>query len=94
MILLYTINNADLLLLHVCYEAASPPPIADEAPGNVPLDHPLIPTANRCRRETLQEIHQGCVGMKRSCPLPPGERGHWSYESQLSYGEKHSGGVL
>lgn len=32
--------------------------------------------------------------MNRSCWLPtPGERGHWSYESQLSY-EKHSGGVL
>lgn len=99
MIFLYTINNTDVLLLSCprrsgfIMKQLSPPPSKQG-----PWEHqfgppPPFPTTHLCRWASLQEIHQDCIGMNRSCELPPGERGQQSYESVLSY-EKHSGGVL
>lgn len=47
-------------------------PIQAEFPQD---PHPQIPTTHLCCRTSLQEIHQDCVWLNRSCRCLPRERG-------------------
>lgn len=100
MIFLYTINNTDVLLLSRSQHSGfvmkrlGPPPSRrgprEHLVWTTPArpHHPPVPAEQVCKKSI-----RSASGWTDHVSYPPGERGHWSYESQLSY-EKHGGGVL
>lgn len=103
MIFLYTINNIDVLLLSrphhswfVMKQLSLPPSRQSpwEHQFGPPPTHPTLHSHHP--PVPLNKFARNPSGLRWDEQIMlanPRERGHWSYESQLSY-EKHSGGVL
>lgn len=104
MIFLYTINNTDRVAsisstrrCGFVMKRLSPPSVQARPLGSVRLLRPPPLFIPRHPPVPLSKFARNPSGLRRGwtdhVSYPPGERGHRSYESQLSY-EKHCGGVL